>query len=59
MPVVINEFEIVTEPPVASGPAEVPAPQSEEVAPPEVLRPEDVVRIYQHYRRRMARVWAD
>ncbi|MBN1978236.1 MAG: hypothetical protein JW918_12640 [Anaerolineae bacterium] len=59
MPIVINEFEIVTEPPPASGEVEGPGPQPEETAPPEVLRPEDIVRIYQQHRRRMARVWAD
>ena len=57
MSVVINEFEIVTEPLPPSEEAE--GPQPEETAPPEALRPEDVVRICQHYRRRMARVWAD
>jgi hypothetical protein len=59
MPVVINEFEIVTEPPPTSEEAEGPGPQPEEAAPAEVLCPEDIVRIYQHHRRRMARVWAD
>jgi hypothetical protein len=59
MSVVINEFEIVTEPSPASEETEGPGPQPEETAPPEVLRPEDVVRICQHHRRRMARVWAD
>ena len=59
MPVVINEFEIVTEPPPASEEAGGPGPQPEETAPSEVLRPEDVVRIYQHHRQRMARIWAD
>jgi hypothetical protein len=57
MPVVINEFEIIAEPPPGS--EETEGPQPEETAPPGVLRPEDLVRIYQHHQRRVARVWAD
>lgn len=59
MPVVINEFEIILEPPEAPEQPEGPAPQPEEASPPQVLRPEDVARVYQHHLQRMARVWAD
>jgi hypothetical protein len=59
MPVVINEFEIVTQPPSASGETGEPGGQRQEAVPLEALRPEDIVRIYQHHQQRIARVWAD
>ncbi len=56
MPVVINEFEIITDQP--------PAPQGQEQGaealegPPPAIRPEDIERILRRYRQRMARVRA-
>ncbi len=57
MPVIINEFEIVTETPGAeqAAPAAPPAPAE---APP-ALRPEDVMRIVQRQKVRLERIRAD
>lgn len=56
MPVIINEFEIVTaSPPAPAGPEQ--APQASKPTPQ--LRPEDIERIQQRQRLRLARVWAD
>jgi hypothetical protein len=55
MPIIINEFEIVTEPslepagPETAGPPEAPPP----------LHPEDIVRIERRHRERMNRIRAD
>lgn len=58
MPVIINEFEIVTAPPSApAGPEQPPTPQASKPTPQ--LRPEDIERIQQRQRLRLARVWAD
>jgi hypothetical protein len=57
MPIVINEFEIITEPP-ATGAAPQALNQASPPAPP-TLRPEDIERImHRHYQRR-ERVRAD
>lgn len=55
MPIVINEFEIVTEPRPEAAPAQTPQPA--ETSSP--LHPEDIVRIEQRYRERMKRILAD
>ncbi len=57
MPVIINEFEIVT-PPASStrGQAEPPAAQGQG---PAALRPTEIRRIEEHYRKRAARLRAD
>lgn len=55
MPIVINEFEIVTEPRPEAAPAQTT--QSSEIPPQ--LHPEDIVRIEQRYRERMKRIRAD
>ena len=58
MSVIINEFEIVTTPPPApAGQEQAPAPQTPKQLPQ--LRPEDIERIRQRQRLRLARVWAD
>lgn len=58
MAVIINEFEIVaTPPPAPAGPEQAPAPQASKPTPQ--LRPEDIERIQQRQRQRLARVWAD
>lgn len=56
MPVVINEFEIITEQPSAPQGQEQtrPAPEQEQAT----LRPEDIERIQRHFRRRLARIHA-
>lgn len=57
MPVIINEFEIITErPPAPAGQEQ--APQEPESRPP-TLSPEDIERIQRHFRRRLERVRAD
>ncbi len=57
MPVIINEFEIVTEPPEAPTPDTGAPPQTPEAAAP--LRPEDVARIQRYHYERMERLRAD
>jgi hypothetical protein len=54
MSVVINEFEILVDPPMQ--PAAVPAHQEQIVAP---LRPAEVERIVRHFEARRRRVDAD
>ena len=54
MPVIINETEIVVEPPVAPT-TSAPPPAS----PSARLTPEEVVRVVQRQQERVARVWAD
>lgn len=56
MPVIINEFEIITSaPPKPEG--QTQAPPREEPSPR--LRPQDIERIVQHERQRRERVRAD
>jgi hypothetical protein len=57
MPVIINEFEIITERPPTPQPQEQTPPAQEQEPP--TLRPEDIERIQRHYRQRMARIRAD
>lgn len=56
MPVIINEFEIITAPlePATERPETEPRP-----APPAPLRPAEIEQIVQRHRARMARVRAD
>lgn len=64
MPVVINEFEIVTEPPAAprSGPEQGQPAQSGAGASaspaPAALSPKDIERILRRRAERLARIWA-
>jgi len=59
MPIVINEFEIVTDPrPLEQAPAPTAAGQEQPVTPPP-LRPEDVERIVERMRARHERIRAD
>jgi hypothetical protein len=57
MPVIINDFEIISVPPPT--PAEqhdaIPAPKQEN---PMTIRTEDIERIQQRLQQRLARVWA-
>jgi len=54
MPVIINETEIVVEPPPPAAPS-MPTP-----APPSArLTPEEVLRVVQRQQERMTRVYAD
>jgi hypothetical protein len=54
MPVIINETEIVVEPPP------VPAPSMPAAASPSaLLTPEEVLRVIRRHEERIARVWAD
>lgn len=54
MPVIINETEIIVEPPSAP-PQSPPAAAS----PSARLTPEDVMRVVRRQQERVARVWAD
>jgi hypothetical protein len=54
MPVVINDFEVVTEPP--SAPPAQAAAEGQPVTPP--LPAHEVERILRHERERALRVWA-
>lgn len=54
MPVIINETEIVVEPPSAP-PQSPPAVAS----PSARLTPEEIVRVVQRQQERVARLWAD
>jgi hypothetical protein len=57
MPIIINDFEIITTPPPAPGGADQPPPaQSQE---PPMLRPQDIERIQRRYEQRLERVRAD
>lgn len=56
MPIIINEFEIITEPPPAS-PEQAQRPQRLDQQPP-ALRPADIIRIQWRHRQRMARIRA-
>lgn len=57
MPVIINDFEIVDEPPAQARGTGTAAPVSPS-APP-ALRPEDIERIVRHFIERRARIAAD
>jgi len=57
MPVIINDFEIVVEPPEKPGPTEGAGESSPDNAP--TIRPDDLVRVMQLHDERMARVRAD
>lgn len=54
MSVIINDFEVVVEPPPERpGPAEAPTAPA-----PEPLKPEDVRRVMRRRSERLSRVWA-
>jgi hypothetical protein len=53
-PVIINDFEVVVEPPPQAPPTSTEAPQ-----PPPALRPEDIEQIMQYFHERRARLHAD
>jgi len=57
MPIIINEFEIITEPPAAASTQQQPN-QGAAPAPP-TLRPEDIERIMYRHAQRLERVRAD
>lgn len=57
MPIVINDFEIVVEPPESKeSRAQEKGPPKEEA---QVLRPDEIVRVMQVHEERMKRVRAD
>lgn len=55
MAVIINDFEVVVEPPAETRPPDRPP----EPAPPAPPRPQDIERIIRHFEERRARVAAD
>ncbi len=57
MPVIINDFEIIDEPPGDNRNANAEAQRAQPVQPP--LRPEDIERIVQHFVERRQRLMAD
>ena len=60
MPVIINDFEMVVEPPRDANTAPQGGGQQQQVAPPAaVLRPEDIQQIMCHFEQRRERVRAD
>lgn len=57
MPVIINDFEIISAPPAPAAQQEpVSAPRQEQAMP---VRAEDIERIQQHLQQRQARIWAE
>jgi hypothetical protein len=56
MPIIINEFEIVTEP---HAPEQALGQTAGPPEPPPTLHPEGIVRIERRYRERMNRIRAD
>ena len=57
MPIVINEFEIMVEPPKADeGKAQSPQMSAESS---QLLRPEDIIRVQRRHYERLRRVRAD
>jgi len=60
MAVIINDFEIMVEPPTSTGPDQsAGAVSASEPMPPMTLRPEDVERIIGHFEQRRSRLTAD
>ncbi len=60
MPVIINEFEVVVEPPPAPTPPPTPAERPEEAGrAPAALSPEAIERILEYFAERRARLLAD
>ncbi len=57
MPVIINDFEIVAEPPADNRGANAPVQQQEWAQT--ALRPEDIERIIRHFIERRQRIVAD
>lgn len=57
MPVIINEFEVIAEPPEPAGNA--PAEPESTPAAAQPLRPVDIIRIQEYHEQRMARLAAD
>ena len=58
MPIVINEFEIMVEPP-KDEPRPERANKGSDDSAAQTLRPEDIARINAHFRQRLERVRAD
>ena len=59
MPVVINDFEIVVEPPTKGTSARGSGAGEESPPPQSMLKPEDIILVEQLHRERMERVRAD
>jgi hypothetical protein len=57
LPVIINEFEIISESPEAPSPGVEATERPAERA--QTLSPEDIVRIQRLYQQRLDRIWAD
>ena len=58
MAVIINDFEVVVEPPISTGDTQ-PDRVQQEPGPPTMLRPQDIERIIRHFEERRGRVAAD
>jgi hypothetical protein len=56
MPIIINDFEIIPAPPSQNASAD---PQRAQAPPPPALKPEDIERIEEHHRCRLARIRAE
>lgn len=59
MPVVINEFEVIAEPPAEASPPGSPAPGGTQPEKNEAVRAIDIIHIVQRQEQRLARVYAD
>ncbi len=58
MTVIINDFEVVVEPPVSTSDIQADRAQ-QEPTPPTMLRPQDIERIIRHFEERRDRVAVD
>lgn len=59
MAVIINDFEIMVEPPAAGGDQQQRQGLQEPALMPQQLRPEDIERVIRHFEDRRLRVAAD
>ena len=59
MSVVINEFEVIAEPPPELPPQARPAPGQAQSQEREPFRAADILRIHERQRQRLERVYAD
>ena len=59
MPVVINEFEVIAEPPASPSPQESPATGGTQPERNQPIRAIDILHIVERQEQRLARIYAD